>query len=284
MKKSALFVGTCIILAIVGVFGFGLWQNRNTTTSYASSSSAASSAGSQATYTVNQPSLDGIQSVINANTDLDISVSLTDLQTGKTYSYGDTASYDAASLIKLVTAAAYLHEVEQGDASLGDSIGGTTAQDELQLMIVDSDNDAWANMENAIGLDQQQAYAESIGLTSYQVTDNIISSSDVALLLTKLASGKLLDDNDSQLLLGYMQQANYRDYIVAAIPSGVSVYHKVGILDDRLHDAAIIKKGSRSYVLVIMSKADSGTYDYDQGAQLFGDITKDSLQAFFGIT
>jgi beta-lactamase class A len=78
-----------------------------------------------------------------------------------------------------------------------------------------------------------------------------------------------------------MAQANYRDYIVAAIPSDVTVYHKVGILDDHLHDAAIIKKGSRSYVLVIFSKDNSGGYDYNRGAQLFGAITGKSLLAFF---
>jgi beta-lactamase class A len=80
-----------------------------------------------------------------------------------------------------------------------------------------------------------------------------------------------------------MQQADMRNYIVAAIPSGTDVYHKVGYLADRLHDAAIIKRGDRSYVLVIFSKS-SGAYDYYRGSQVFGEITETSLQAFFNHT
>ena len=282
MKKLGLFVAMCAVFTILGMFGFNIWQSRHANTSYASSNSAANTAGSQTTYNVNEQDLGDIQTIINANADLDMSVSLTDLQTGKTYHYGDGASFDAASIIKLITATAYLHQVEQGTASLDDPVGDGTARDQLEQMIVNSDNDAWLNMENAVGLDAQQAYADNLGLSSYQVTGNIISSDDIATLLTKLAGGKLLDDSDTQLLLGYMQQANYRDYIVAAVPSNVTVYHKVGILDDHLHDAAIIKKGDRSYVLVIFSKSDTGTYDYNRGSQIFGNITKDTLHAFLG--
>jgi hypothetical protein len=58
------------------------------------------------------------------------------------------------------------------------------------------------------------------------------------------------------------------------------VYHKVGYLADRLHDAAIIKRGDRSYVLVIFSKA-SGNYNFTRGASLFGSITESTLKVFF---
>lgn len=221
-----------------------------------------------------------LNSIIGQNTDLDISISLTDLQTGARYHYGETAGYDAASMIKLITAADFLHHVESSDMSLDAEYGDDTGQNQLQKMIVDSDNTAWSSMENALTLDDQQSYAASIGLSSYQADSNVITSDGINLLLQKLCNHQLLDANNTNLLLGYMKQANYRDYIVAAIPAGTEVYHKVGLLDDRLLDAAIIKQGGRSYILSIFTKAEDGSYDFSRGSTLFGDITRATLQAF----
>jgi hypothetical protein len=136
-------------------------------------------------------------------------------------------------------------------------------------------------MEAIVTLDYQQSYAAEIGLTSYQANGNIMTSDDIASLLTKLARYKLLNNDNTDLVLSYMNQANYRDYIVAAIPSGVEVYHKVGFLADRLHDVAIIKKGDRSYVLAIFSKS-TGNYDFSRGSTYFGGITDITLKTFFG--
>lgn len=234
---------------------------------------------SKPTYTVDDSALQNIQSIIDKSV-LDISVTALDLQTGKSYHYGDAASFTAASIGKLVTAAAFLHRVDQGKATLSQQVGGKTAQEEIQLMIVKSDNTAWHNMKVAVGESAQQAYADSINLTGYNAAANTMTTEDVAKLLSKLAKGSLLSDHSSQLLLGYMQQANYRGYIVAATPDDVTVYHKVGLLEDRVHDAAIIKKGDRSYVLVIFTKS-GGAYNFGGAPALFKSITDASLQAFF---
>lgn len=278
------FMGVCIVLVAIAMFGAWAWNaiNSSDTDDTASTRQSVETAA-KPTYTVNQQGLSTIESLVAQNTDLDMSVSLTDLQTGKTYHYGDNASYTAASVGKLLTTATFLSNVEKGTASLDDAVGGVTARQEIQKMLVNSDNAAWANMENTVTLDGQQVYAESIGITTYDAHANTIAGSDIALLLTKLSSGKLFSDDHTQLVLSYMEQANYRQYIVAAIPSGVTVYHKVGFLEDRLHDAAIIKKGDRSYVLVIFSKT-SGAYDFNRGATLFGAITTASMQAFLGET
>jgi hypothetical protein len=70
-------------------------------------------------------------------------------------------------------------------------------------------------------------------------------------------------------------------YLVAGSPTPETTYHKVGYLSDRLHDAAIIKKGDRSFVLVVFSKA-SGTYDFSRGASFFSDIASSTSIIFFG--
>lgn len=217
----------------------------------------------------------GVQAVLAENSNLQISVSITDLQTGKTYHYGDADNYAAASINKLITATLYLHDVEMGRMTMNDPVGTGIASSQLEKMIVKSDNDAWHSFNTKLSLDALQQYAKSIGLDSYDAINNTISTGDVALLLDKLSRGKLLNNENTSLLLSLLEQANYRNYIVAGIPQGASVYHKVGYLSDRLHDAAIITKDHRAYVLVIFSKS-SSSYDFEQGASLMQNIARNA--------
>ncbi|HEU4914872.1 MAG TPA: serine hydrolase [Candidatus Saccharimonadales bacterium] len=276
MRKAARFIGIGVLLIATGYLGMLAWQTQGPASDNTIGTEVAAKS-----YLVNPQALSDIQAVVDQRTDLDLSVSLTDLQTGKSYHYGDNSAFTAASIGKLITAAAFMNDVEKGTASLTDSVGNTSANTAIQKMLVESDNTSWAAMKNKVTLDGQQAYAESIGMTTYDAAANTMSSSDVALLLAKLSSGKLLTTSHTGKLLSYMEQANYRGYIVNAIPAGTSVYHKVGLLEDRVHDAAIIKRGDRSYVLVIFSKSPYGAYDFADGASLFGSITADSLRAFF---
>lgn len=209
-----------------------------------------------------------------------MSVSVTDLQTGKSYHWGETASYMAASIGKLVTATAFLHKVELGKASLDDMVGGLEAKSQLSKLIIESDNPAWTALNDEVTHEGLQTYARAHGMSGYTADNNSMTSDDIALLLTKLASQKLLDREHTTFLLSLMKQASMRSYIVAAVPDGTDVYHKVGYLQDRLHDAAIIKRGDRSYVLVIFSKA-GGNYSFSRGATLFGSLTEATLKAFF---
>jgi beta-lactamase class A len=220
-----------------------------------------------------------INSVISQSS-LDISVSITDLDTTKSYHYGDDASYEAASTTKVLTAVMFLHQVEIGKAKMTDTIAGQKASAALQKLIVNSDNDAWDGFIAKLTFAGQEKYAHSLGLQSYKRIDNTVSSNDIALLLTQLYQNKLLNKADTDLLLGYMKQASERQYIVANVPSGVTVYHKVGYMEDRVHDAAIITNGKRSYVLTIFTKDQNGGYDEAAGEQVFQQITAATLKSF----
>ena len=122
---------------------------------------------------------------------------------------------------------------------------------------------------------------ESIGMNSYDPDNNLITSDDLALLLTRLYQGKLINQQHTDLLLSYMAKADYTQYIGDVIPSGTKFYHKVGFLDDRVMDAAIIDNGRHPYVLVIFTKDDSGNgYDQTAGLQVFHAITDATLTTF----
>lgn len=232
---------------------------------------------------LNETALNTQMNQIIAGSNFDTGIALVDLQTNKTYTYGDTAAYTAASINKLVTVLAYLHKVEQGNATLTQYIGGDTAQNQIQKALVNSDNAAWESfyISKQVSCSAHNAYAQSIGLTSYECVQNVISAPDVAAMLTKLYKGELLNKSHTDLMLGYMKQANYRQYIVSAVPSNLTVYHKVGFLTDRVHDGAIItdSKSKKAYVLVVFTKS-TGAYNEQAGIQLFQDVTKTTNNIF----
>lgn len=266
-----------LITAVMAFGGFWIYGQVTTVAQARSTSQRTNSSA------VNEAALsDTVRSIIANNNDLDIGVTITDVQTNKSYHWGETASYTAASLGKIITACAYLNQVEQGSQNLNDDIEGLSGREQLTRLITNSDNDAWAALNDQLTADGIEAYAASIGLSGYAPDTNLLTSSDIADVLAKLYQGSLLDKNNTAFLLSLLKNANMRDYIVAAIPSGTTVYHKVGYLDDRLNEAAIITRNNRSYVLTIFSKTTSGDeYDFSRGGDVFGAITKASLQAFF---
>jgi beta-lactamase class A len=270
MKLLQYLIGLVAIIVLV-LFGFTILNEARTT----------AQPRDQRSYRLDEAALaNAINSELAAQPKLDVSVSLVDLQTGRHYHYGDTSSYGSASIGKLVSAAAYLQKIELGQASLDDLVGAKTGRQQLELMITKSDNTAWHDINQLVTADGLKAFTASIGLNSYEPTENLLISDDVAVLLDKLASYQLLTNDHTDLLLSLMEQANMRDYIVAGTPAGAVTYHKVGYLQDRLHEAAIIHKGDRAFALVIFSKS-AGMYDFSKGSALFQAITKQTAPIFF---
>lgn len=206
---------------------------------------------------------------------MSIGVSVIDIASGQAYNAGNQASYIAASITKLLTACLFMYEVERGGVTLQTSINEAAAQDELRLMIVESNNSAWRALNTKLGRSKLKTYANSVGITSYDATGNTICCADIALLLHKLYTHQLLNKIHTELLLSYMKEASETSYIVSAAPKNATVYHKAGWLTDRVHDAAIVESDNQAYVLVIFSKTiDSNDYDTEAGKLLFHEVTR----------
>jgi beta-lactamase class A len=221
-----------------------------------------------------------INKVISGNSSIDFSVSITDLNSGQQENYGDNQQMTAGSVGKLITAVDFLHQVEIGQESLSEQLNGDSAQDELQQMIVVSDDTSWEDLNEELTYPQIGSYATSIGL-NYDYVDNAISSQDINVLLQKLYSDQLLSSQDTKLLLSYMKEANYRSYIVPAVPSDDTIYHKIGLYNDNVNDAAIITHGSSAIALTIFTNG-NGIYNWSERAQLIQEITKAVLACYFG--
>jgi hypothetical protein len=71
----------------------------------------------------------------------------------------------------------------------------------------------------------------------------------------------------------HMQGTNYEELIPAAVPDGVAVFHKYGLLDDELHDAAILSTSAGRYALMVYTKG-TGPGDVPQRTAVIHDITE----------
>lgn len=204
-----------------------------------------------------------INAIIDANPEYQFGVALLDLSDGadaagssqEVHEYGVEEAFVAASTAKVLAAEAYYHLVETGEASLDDPVGSYSAEFQLQAMMQQSDNDAWSLIMDAVGYAELTDYAASMG-ADYAPTSNTLTPAEMARILGGLYNETLLEPGNTSQLLGYMQDTNYETLIPAAVPAGITVFHKYGLLGGELHDAGILAKDGRAFALVIYTKGD----------------------------
>lgn len=191
-----------------------------------------------------------LQGILGGNAGHRIGVAIVDTRSGKLQTFGDVSPYLAASTAKIITAAAYYHLVETGEKSLDAPLGAFDAGFQVKAMVNTSSDDSWLLLMQDIGYPRLIEYAGSMGL-DYDPEQNLLTPPDMALLLTALATGKLLNAEHTEELLGYMQRTNDEDLIPAALDPGITVHHKYGVVEGYVHDAAILSSGGRAYAVAI---------------------------------
>ena len=200
------------------------------------------------------PALDEeINGVIQSNSAYRVGVALVDVADGAVHEYGAKNKFVAASTAKILAAASYYHLVETGKASLGARMGASTSGQQIRQMVQQSNNESWALIMAAIGARALTNYAAALDIP-YDRSVNSLTPAEMAKTLTELYSGRLLNAVNTRQLLSYMQKTNFETLIPAAVPSGVTVFHKYGLLNGYLHDASILVKGDRAYVFVVYTQ------------------------------
>ncbi|CAH0257121.1 hypothetical protein SRABI26_03296 [Arthrobacter sp. Bi26] len=200
------------------------------------------------------PELDSqINAIIAANSNYALGVSLIDLSDGVVHGYGAQGKFVAASTAKILAASAYYHLVETGRASLTAPMGASTAGAQIRQMVQQSNNDSWALILRAVGQRGITDYAASIGIT-YDRTVNLLTPAEMARTLQLLYTGQLLNARNTAQLLSYMQNTNFETLIPPAVPPGIGIHHKYGLLFGNLHDASVLDKDGRAFVFVVYTR------------------------------
>ena len=216
-------------------------------------------------------------------------------------SVNGSTQHASASMIKLVVLAALLDKVAAGEIDLAaqvevtssDIVSGTgTVQDdgpgtyELQelarRMIADSDNTATNVIVDLIGMDAVNEEASKLGLTGTvmarkmmdmvaadQGMRNRMTSDDAATVLNLIATGKLVNEQMSELAMNFLLQQTINAGLTDAIPAGFQVVHKTGELIQAEHDGGIVL-AAHPYVLVVMTEG----IDNYLGVSVIADVSR----------
>lgn len=205
-------------------------------------------------------------SLVAAKGDYAISVIEPD---GRRASVNGGKQYTATSTYKLFVAYGVFQRINSGDMHWSDpTFGGHDASACFELLIVESNNDCNYAFADKIGWQAIDDMMTNIGLAATQVKwqDNITTADDLALFLTKLQAGTLLNKGDTDKLVGLMKRQIHRRGIPAG--TGVTVADKPGFLDGLLHDAAIVYGPKGPYILVILSDGSSWAELADAAKQI----------------
>lgn len=173
----------------------------------------------------------------------------------------------SASLIKLFTAGRYEQAIRDGELEETDAGDYNEA-----LMISNSDNDAWVNLETIIGHGSYRngytsvtQFARSQGFSNTgRLVDqndnwngnggmNWTSVKDVGTCLDEIYHGTYVDQQASEKILNLMKQQSHLNKIPAGLPAGTVCANKTGELDLTQNDAAIVYGPKTNYILVVMS-------------------------------
>lgn len=224
-------------------------------------------------------------------------------------SINGAVQHSSASMIKLLVLAALLDAAQQGTVDLSadvevapeDIVGGSgTVQDDgagtyalqelARRMIADSDNTATNVIVDLIGMDAVNAEATKLGLSNTvmarkmmdttaaeQGMQNRMSSDDAATILNLIASGRLVNEQMSELALGFLLQQSVNAGLVDGVPAGVDVAHKTGELVQVEHDGGIVL-AAQPYVLVVMTEG----MDNAAGVSLIAQVSRAAYVATNG--
>jgi beta-lactamase class A len=187
----------------------------------------------------------------------------------------------AASTIKVPLAMAVLKAVEEGKISIDDSYAlqsfdldqnfghlyqvgedaEVTIQDLVRFMLQDSDNTAmFALIEilGRIGINRpfDDVYSEMgwefsvLGeLPDYEK----INLKTLSNMFLSLYNATYVNVEHSQMILKYLAESPFNDKIVAGVPKGVAVAHKIGVAvpNDTYSDCGIVYAPNRHYLLCV---------------------------------
>ncbi len=159
-----------------------------------------------------------------------------------------------------------------------------TVQELLQAMIKYSDNNATSLLTRAISeKDIKNAYLD-LGIDIPQTTSYSMSVRTYASFFRILFNATYFSRQSSENALRLLSETDFKQGIMAGVPSGITVAHKFGERgiaetdQDQLHDCGIVYYPGRPYVLCVMTRGS----DYDKLAGVIANISKIVYQTVQG--
>lgn len=205
------------------------------------------------------------------------------LPTGTSIGVNEKEAVTAASLIKVPTVMAYYRQLEKQGFSIDGQtvkleprhidkgsgrlwtrgVGATVTVDEAaRLAITESDNTATYVLADVVAQENFDEVYEGLDIDLVKKDVDIeISAKSYTSILKAMYFSAVLSKEHSQEVLELLSQTPFDDKLVAGVPKGVTVAHKVGGIVQRevYHDCGIVYVPNRPYALCMISQAAEDT-------------------------
>ncbi|MFA6183856.1 MAG: serine hydrolase [Parcubacteria group bacterium] len=230
------------------------------------------------------------EDIIAKNSGTTISVYYRDLKNGPAFGINEQEKYSPASLFKVPLMITYYKYAEKNYDIFNKEISFDkpslefykqevkpanslevgkkyTVASLIEAMIVYSDNEAANLLFQNINTDDLNIVFSDLGLSAPNLYDpnNLITTKDYASFFRILYNSSYLNRSMSEQALTLLSAVDYRNGLIAGVPSGTMVSHKFGereYLDEnkkivrQLHDCGIIYHSERPYLLCVMTKGE----------------------------
>lgn len=159
-----------------------------------------------------------------------------------------------------------------------------TIEELLEKMIIYSDNDAYNTLAKSLTSDEiikvYQDLDIDISKAFTNPNGNIITVKDYASFYRILFNASYLNQEMSERALFLLSQSQYKNSLVAGVPSNITIAHKFGerkFLDTgetQLHDCGIIYLPQKPYLLCVMTRGK----DIQKSSQTIKNISSQVYQ------
>lgn len=203
------------------------------------------------------------------------------LPTGTSIGINEDSEFTPASLLKVPVVMAYYYKKErlglimapmvtltpsELNTRFGDfykkGAGQSVSLDEAaKLAIEKSDNTASLVLADYISDDDYRYVQEGLDIPlDLKGKAPIITAQQYSSILKALYISSILNKDDSQEILDLLSHTDFHDMLPSGIPDGVTVAHKIGLIDEQIYnDCGIVYVPRRPYLLCMISQSDSTT-------------------------
>ncbi len=196
------------------------------------------------------------------------------LNTGANISVNPDMRFWPASLSKMPTAFVVMKKVQDGDWKLSnelvlfdedkdDRFGtlykepvGTrfTVEELLRKLLIESDNTAHKIFIRNMSSNEYDKLIEALGMENLFDKEYDITAKEYSRIFSALFNASYLDRTHSQLLLEYLAETPFTEFLDAGVPENITFSHKIGEEFEKsvFLDSGIVYTPHRPYLLTIM--------------------------------
>ena len=154
-------------------------------------------------------------------------------------------------------------DISSGSGTLYKTIGDNpmTVENLLKELLVNSDNTAQNIFKHYLDFSDYEKFQYNVGLQDLYNEDGFISAKEYTRILRVLYTSNFLKPENSEMILKYMKDATFDEYLSQGIPSDIKFAHKYGENKEYniFADSGIVYIPGKPYMISVLIKGKDST-------------------------